>query len=219
MYLISYGIADILARFIILFLAITVHEFAHGMAAYKLGDPTAKYEGRLTLNPLSHMDPIGAVCMVLFRFGWAKPVPINPMYFRDRKRDTAITAAAGPLSNILMAFISAVLIAPFMILIKPNFSNVITYFIEKLLYECAYLNIYFAAFNLIPFPPLDGSKILGAFLSQENYMKLLQYERFAYPILIIFMISGLLSRVLSIIITPLISLWTMFANGLISIIG
>ena len=189
------------------------------MAAYKLGDPTAKYEGRLTLNPLSHMDPIGAVCMVLFRFGWAKPVPINPMYFRDRKRDTAITAAAGPLSNILMAFISAVLIAPFMILIKPNFSNVITYFIEKLLYECAYLNIYFAAFNLIPFPPLDGSKILGAFLSQENYMKLLQYERFAYPLLIIFMISGLLSRVLSIIITPLISLWTMFANGLISIIG
>lgn len=219
MYLISYGIADILARFIILFLAITVHEFAHGMAAYKLGDPTAKYEGRLTLNPLSHMDPIGAVCMVLFRFGWAKPVPINPMYFRDRKRDTAITAAAGPLSNILMAFISAVLIAPFMILIKPNFSNVITYFIEKLLYECAYLNIYFAAFNLIPFPPLDGSKILGAFLSQENYMKLLQYERFAYPLLIIFMISGLLSRVLSIIVTPLISLWTMFANGLISIIG
>ena len=219
MYLISYGIADILARFIILFLAITVHEFAHGMAAYKLGDPTAKYEGRLTLNPLSHMDPIGAVCMVLFRFGWAKPVPINPMYFRDRKRDTAITAAAGPLSNILMAFISAVLIAPFMILIKPNFSNVITYFIEKLLYECAYLNIYFAAFNLIPFPPLDGSKILGAFLSQENYMQLLQYERFAYPLLIIFMISGLLSRVLSIIITPLISLWTMFANGLISIIG
>ena len=179
--MISYDIADILARCIILFLAITVHEFSHGMAAYKLGDPTAKYEGRLTLNPLSHMDPIGAVCMVLFRFGWAKPVPINPMYFRDRKRDTAITAAAGPLSNILMAFAAALLLAPFIVFVKPDFNNVITYFIEKLLYECAYLNISFAAFNLIPLLFLLQPRLFPLLflfsISLPAYLSALLYNR------------------------------------------
>ena len=90
-------------------LALTVHEFSHGFAAYKLGDPTAKYMGRLTLNPMKHLDPIGALCMVVFRFGWAKPVPINPNYFKKPKRDFAITALAGPLSNILFSFLSAFL--------------------------------------------------------------------------------------------------------------
>ena len=88
-----------LQRFIVMFTAITVHECAHGFVAYKLGDPTAKNCGRLTLNPLSHLDPIGAICMVLVGFGWAKPVPINPMYFKNRKRDTALVSLAGPAAN------------------------------------------------------------------------------------------------------------------------
>ena len=104
------SLTELLARVLVLFTAITVHEYAHGYAAYKLGDPTAKYSGRLSLNPLSHLDPIGALCMVFFRFGWAKPVPINPMYFKDRKRDSAITAAAGPIANILLAFSCSLLI-------------------------------------------------------------------------------------------------------------
>ena len=101
------------ARLIVLFTAITVHEYAHGFVAYKLGDPTAKYSGRLTLNPIAHFDPLGALCMLLFGFGWAKPVPINPMYFRDRKKGSALTALAGPLSNIVLTFVSTVFLALF----------------------------------------------------------------------------------------------------------
>ena len=129
----SYSFSAILARFIVLFFAITVHEFSHGYTAYKLGDPTAKYSGRLSLNPLAHLDPIGALCMLLFRFGWAKPVPINPMYFRNRKRDTAITALAGPVANILLALISVILLAPLIVFVLPNHSNFITEFLYRLL--------------------------------------------------------------------------------------
>ena len=105
------SLTELLARIIVLFTAISIHEFAHGYVAYKLGDPTAKYAGRLKLNPMSHLDPFGAVCMALFGFGWAKPVPVNPMYFKDRKRDNALVALAGPLSNIVLAFASTVLTA------------------------------------------------------------------------------------------------------------
>ena len=197
------SISELLARVIVLFTAITVHEYAHGYVAYKLGDPTAKYSGRLTLNPLSHLDPIGAVCMVLFGFGWAKPVPINPMYFRDRKRDTALTSLAGPLSNIVLAFLFSVVTALYTVFIYSKVPNFITGFIYTVFVQLAVVNISFAVFNLIPFPPLDGGKILGAFLSNENYMKLLQYERFGFPLLILLSISGILSRILMVFITPL----------------
>ena len=113
-------------------LALTVHEFSHGYAAYKLGDPTAKYQGRLTLNPLRHLDPIGAVCMILFRFGWAKPVPINPNYFKKRKRDFAITALAGPLSNLIFSFVAAFLyLLTYSLLKDVAFSSEILFNIAK----------------------------------------------------------------------------------------
>ena len=111
------SITELLARFIVLFTAITVHEYAHGYVAYKLGDPTAKYSGRLSLNPISHLDMWGAICMVLFGFGWAKPVPINPMYFRDRKKGMALTALAGPLANIVLAFASTIIFALYFVFI------------------------------------------------------------------------------------------------------
>ncbi|MBQ8807821.1 MAG: site-2 protease family protein [Clostridia bacterium] len=203
---------------IVLFSAITVHEYAHGLIAYKLGDPTAKYAGRLSLNPMSHLDPIGALCMVFFRFGWAKPVPVNPMYFTDRKRDNALVALAGPLSNILLAFVSTVITAFYDVYIGIRFDNFLVDFIYIVLIQLALVNISFAVFNLIPFPPLDGSKILGAFLSYSSYSRLLQYEHLGFPILIILSLTGILGRVLALFINPLISLWYFTLNGLISIL-
>ena len=212
------SLSELLARFIVLFTAITVHEYAHGLIAYKLGDPTEKYAGRLSLNPLSHLDPIGALCMVFFRFGWAKPVPINPMYFKDRKRDSAIVALAGPLSNIILAFLSTIVFAVYYVYVYLNFPNFVTQFIYTVFMQLAAVNISFAVFNLIPFPPLDGSKILGAFLSYENYGRLLQYERFGFPVLILLSLTGFLGSFLSLFINPLFSLWLKMLNGLISIL-
>lgn len=212
-------ISEFLARFIVLFSAITVHEVSHGYAAYKLGDPTAKYQGRLTFNPLAHLDPIGALCMIFFRFGWAKPVPINPMYFRNRKRDTAITAVAGPIANVVLAFAATLLLAPFVVFIMPYFNNILTRFIYTVFVECAQVNICFAVFNLIPIPPLDGSKILGAFMSNENYMRLLTYERYGFPILILLSVTRVLEKVLFVFVNPVYNLWYRVLYGLISILS
>lgn len=211
------SITELLARIIVVFTAISVHELAHGFTAYKLGDPTAKYAGRLSLNPMSHFDPIGALCMVLFGFGWAKPVPVNPMYFTDRKRDNALVALAGPLSNIALAFASTILTALFICFVNSKFPNFITDFISLVLVQLAVVNIGFAVFNLIPFPPLDGSKILGAFLSYQNYNKLLMYERFGFPILMLLSFTGVLGRILSIFTAPLYSGWMLLLNALINL--
>ena len=211
------SISQLLARLIVVFTAISVHELAHGFVAYKLGDPTAKYAGRLTLNPLAHFDPIGAICMVLFSFGWAKPVPVNPMYFRDRKRDNALVALAGPLSNIILAFASTIFTALYVCFVHVKFQNFFTDFIYLVLVQFAVVNIGFAVFNLIPFPPLDGSKILGAFLSYENYSKLLRYERFGFPILMILSFTRILGRILSIFTTPLYAGWMALLAALIKL--
>ncbi len=213
----SSSLSDLLARLIVLFTAITVHECAHGFVAYKLRDPTAKYSGRLSLNPMSHLDIWGAVCMVLFGFGWAKPVPINPMYFRDRKKGSAITALAGPLSNIVLAFVSTIFAAIYFSFVLTKFPNFITEFIYNVFLQLAFVNISFAVFNLIPFPPLDGSKILGAILPNDKYNKLLMYERFGFPVLMLLSLTGILGRVLSLFISPLYSLWFKLFSWLITI--
>ncbi|MCH5188223.1 MAG: site-2 protease family protein [Oscillospiraceae bacterium] len=205
-------------RFLVLFTAITIHEFAHGFVADRLGDPTARNSGRLTLNPLSHLDPIGAICMVLFGFGWAKPVPFNPFYFRNRKRDTALVSLAGPAANILLAFASTIIYVPFIVFVFSRFPNPVTIFILGTLQSLVSLNIGFAVFNLIPFPPLDGSKILGAILPNSTYMDLLRYERFGFPVLFILSLTGILGRVLGVIIEPVYYLWEIFANFLLHLI-
>lgn len=207
----------LLARAIVLFTAITVHECAHGFVAYKLGDPTAKYSGRLTLNPIAHLDIWGALCMLLCGFGWAKPVPINPMYFRDRKRDSAICALAGPVSNILLALIGVLLAALFDSLVMFRHYNFITGFVSQFFRQLISVNIGFAVFNLIPFPPLDGSKVLGAFLPYEKYNKLLMYERFGFPILMVLSFTGVIGRILYLFINPLVNLMNLIYRGLITI--
>lgn len=174
-------------------IALSIHEFAHGYAAYKLGDNTAANLGRLTLNPLKHIDPVGAVFMVLFRFGWAKPVPINPRYFKKPKRDFAITAVAGPLSNIITALIST--------LIYVIFSKIFVFAVDTpwsaLVYNtCAFfsvfaaLNVGLGVFNLIPVPPFDGSRLLGAILPDRLYWRIMKYERQIYWVVIGWMFLG-----------------------------
>ncbi len=212
------SISEILARIVVLFTAITVHEYSHGYVAYKLGDPTAKYSGRLSLNPMKHLDVWGALCMVLFGFGWAKPVPINPMYFRDRKRDTALVSFAGPLSNIVLVFVSTIIAALYFVFIYIPYPNFLTDFIYQIFIQLAVINIGFAVFNLIPIPPLDGSKILAMFLSNENHTKLMRIEQFGFPILMILSLTGVLGNLLRIFINPLYSAWVNLFEWLVNIL-
>lgn len=140
---------------VILF-AITIHEYAHGRAALRQGDPTAKNMGRLTLNPLPHIDPLGALCLFLFHFGWAKPVPVNHAYFRNLRQDIIIVSLAGPLANLLAAFVAGVFIRIFLI---P--SDIYC----MVLFYMLFMNIGLFLFNLLPLPPLDGSHVLENVLS------------------------------------------------------
>lgn len=165
-------------------IALCIHEYCHGYAAYKLGDDTAARCGRLTLNPIHHIDPIGAIFMVFFRFGWAKPVPINPRNFKNPKRDFAITALAGPLSNILAALISAPIFLLFLRLLSSaaygGFGYILLYNTALFFSILTALNIGLGVFNMIPVPPFDGSRILNALLPQRIYFKVMKYERQIY---------------------------------------
>ncbi len=161
-------------------IASTVHEYAHAYVAFRLGDATAKAEGRLTLNPIKHIDPLGALSMILFRFGWSKPVPINEYSFRNREVGTALVAFAGPLSNLIMAALTGLIN---FIFIKDSNS-----LIAFLLYTFATINIALAVFNLIPIPPLDGHKIVRAFLPRNlkyYWEKLERYSIFLILLLVL----------------------------------
>ena len=157
--------------------ASTIHEYAHGLAAFKLGDPTAKANGRLTLNPLAHIDPLGALSMIFLRFGWSKPVPINEYNFEKRELGTAVTALAGPLSNMLIALLIGLI--NFIFKINP-FS-----ILGSLLLTFTMVNLGLAFFNLIPIPPLDGHKIVRAILPRKLRYFWEDLEKFRIVLLII----------------------------------
>lgn len=209
------SLSELVQNFLVLFVAITVHEYAHGMIAYKLGDPTAKAMGRLTLNPLAHLDPLGALMLLFCRFGWAKPVPINPYYFDDQKKGTIMVSIAGPLSNLTVAFIVAT-IYPFLFMVSPSLFSGGT-FLGELFLVCIITNVNFAVFNLIPFPPLDGSKILFSILPYRAYNQLLAYERYGTIVLLVLSFSGLLSRILGIVIGPIMGLYKNWINFLLNL--
>ena len=155
---------------IAILVAVSVHEWAHAFAAYRLGDPTAKYSGRMTLNPLAHLDPVGTILFVLVGFGWGKPVPIDPRYFKNYKRDAALTALAGPFSNLVLALAAFALgkilgigpqvLADSGVLMAPENAPVILTFLGELLGDLVIINLILMAFNLLPIAPLDGSKIV-----------------------------------------------------------
>ena len=201
----TYVIHLLLSLPIILF-ALSLHETAHGYVASRLGDPTAKSLGRLTLNPIKHLDPIGFICMLLFGFGWATPVPINSRYFKKPRRDMALCAIAGPVSNLLAAvcfafLYGAALLVLNLIAVKAGFPNETTrmlaeHFLVFLYYGVA-LNVTLAVFNLLPIPPLDGSRIISAFLPSRLVYKYLKYERIISIVLMILLLFGVLSPVIS----------------------
>lgn len=181
----------ILSSLAVIFLTLPVHEFAHGFAATKLGDPTPRYQGRMTLNPFAHIDWIGAACILLFGFGWAKPVQVNSNNFRNPKRDMAVTALAGPLSNLIVAF-AALLINNILSLIATKTLVSAFYYIGFFFYYIALINVSLAVFNLIPIPPLDGSRLLSALLPYRYYYALMRYERYIFFGLIALLWIGVL---------------------------
>ena len=173
------------ARMIVLLICFPVHECAHAWTADKLGDPTGRLQGRISLNPLRHLDPWGTVMIFLLGVGYAKPVPVRTANFKNRKRDFAITSLAGPASNLLMAVLSLVLIR--ILSMIPGSGNIPSMVISILMYA-AYINIALAVFNLIPIPPLDGSRVLTALLPDGAYNAMLKYERY----MMIFLLMGML---------------------------
>lgn len=206
----------------IILVSLTVHEVMHGLVSYKLGDPTAMNYGRLTLNPIKHLDPFGTVCMLVFGFGWAKPVPINSGYYKNTRLGITLTALAGPLSNFTMAFIAV----PFMLLIGSISGQIETESINVsiLAYPMFYgylaeytipfatklactafiffdffvqMNIMLGIFNMLPIPPLDGSRILLVFLPQKAYYFVIRIEMYIKIGLLILLYTGVLSRPLS----------------------
>ena len=205
------GIADYIISLLlslpIIFLSLSLHETAHGFIAYKLGDPTARNLGRLTLNPLKHLDPIGFLCMILAGFGWAKPVPINTRNFKKPRRDIALSSVAGPVSNLLLAFIFALIYRFSCELILQGIANAMLTGNSALaqIWECVYIfillaiqmNVTLAVFNLLPIPPLDGSKILYTFLPPKLYFKIAPYERYISIAFMLLLVTGVISPVLS----------------------
>ena len=187
----------LVAALINIFLSLPVHECAHGFVAYKLGDPTAKYQGRLSLNPLKHIDYLGAVMILLVGFGWAKPVEVDMRRFKNPKTGMALTALAGPVSNLLLALIS-LFIANILNYVFPGYGNntatTVMIFAITVLFFIAQINVSLAVFNLIPIPPLDGSRILNAFLPDRIYYLLMRYER--YTFIVIFVLVYLFDDVL-----------------------
>ncbi len=172
-----------------IFLCLTVHETCHGLAAYVLGDPTAKSMHRLSLNPLRHIDWFGLLMMLAVGFGWAKPVPVDPRYFRKPKQGMAVTALAGPVSNLLLAA-AAILAARFIYLSNPSHLVLWTVF-DFCLYILAPLSVGLGLFNLLPIPPLDGAKVLGVLLPERTYFRLMRYERYGMLALLALSLTGI----------------------------
>ncbi len=205
----------------VIFITMPIHEFAHGYVAHKLGDPTPKWQGRLTLNPLAHIDYLGSAAILLFGIGWAKPVGVNPRYFKNPKRGMAITAAAGPIANVILAFvflllsnltvlISGILFSPMLSYVTTGYR--ILMYVRMFLGYVADISVYLAVFNLIPVPPFDGSRILFAFLPEKYYFKMMQYERYIFIVLLLLIYLGVLGVPISLLANAVTSLISFLAR-------
>lgn len=202
--LLRYPISILIYLVPAILVSLTFHELAHAYVSYKLGDPTAKNMGRLSLNPLKHLDIFGTIMLLISSFGWAKPVPINPMYYDNRKRGTMLVSIAGPLSNVLLAlifalpkqYISAKYGIPASYQYLPSWDyRAVIFNLSAVFFT---INIGLAVFNILPVPPLDGSKILSGILPSNQYYKFLQYENYIGVVflLVVFAFPGLLSTIM-----------------------
>ena len=203
-------IIKLFSRLFVVFCTMPIHEYAHALIATKLGDQTPRLAGRLTLNPMAHISPMGAIMIFLFGFGYAKPVSVNPRNFKDSKKGMALTAIAGPISNLIMGFIFIVLAV-----VYANLSHA-----ETILYNAIFsfllfagtINVNLAVFNLLPIPPLDGSRILQLLIPAKYYYKFLEYERYIVILVFILIATGVLSGPLSAISYFIIDLFVDIAS-------
>ncbi|MDR1630749.1 MAG: site-2 protease family protein [Oscillospiraceae bacterium] len=171
----AYLIVGVLATTFVVFCTLPIHEFAHAWAATKLGDDTARLQGRLTLNPLAHLSLWGTVMIYLFGFGFANPVPVNPIRFKNRKRGMALTAFAGPASNLIMAFLFLILYNLVLFFFSSSETGRI---VAQFINFAASININLAVFNLLPIPPLDGSRIITLVIPDKYYFEIMRYEQY-----------------------------------------
>ena len=195
-------------------LALSFHEYAHGWMAYRLGDPTAKHEGRLTMNPLAHLDPLGTMMIIIVHFGWAKPVPVNPMNLKDPKKDMLWIALAGPVSNVIMAA-GLGLILRIMIGMGLRVDGSFLGYFQYMLYFAVMINLVLAIFNMIPIPPLDGSKILFGLLPTEYEESYLRFQQFGPMVLLgLVVINSYFGiPIFSVLITPFVSVFSSLFVG------
>ena len=196
----TYGILQLVLAIPCIIIALSFHEAAHGYVAYKMGDPTARNLGRLTLNPAKHLDLFGTLCMLVVGYGWAKPVPIQTRYFKNQKKGMALTAIAGPLTNLILGIIGILLyrIALLLVMNSEVMSDTFTneskgnliLAVLLLLNTFTVYNFSFAIFNMIPIPPFDGSRVLFAFLPDKYYFGIMRYERYIMIAMLVFMTAG-----------------------------
>lgn len=191
-------------------IAIVVHEFSHGYVAYLMGDYSAKQDGRLSFNPLKHLDFVGVICLIFFKIGWAKPVPVNPYMFKNRKKGIIYVSLAGVVSNFILAVFSIILMC-----FLYNQNTLYVQILYLFLYNLAAVNIGLGVFNLIPIPPLDGSKVLAQLLPMQARIKYLNFERYGGLLLFVLIYFGNLSRYLNIALTYIFELLFNIIAGVI----
>lgn len=206
------GLISFLYTLPALLFCLSVHEFAHAYTAYKLGDRTQKAMGRLTLNPFSHIDIAGFICIALFGFGWGKPVMIDDRNFKNKAAGNALTAFAGPCSNIIMAILFTIILKILFItgVILPAINSVVGSIILNMLILTIQFNVVFAIFNLIPIPPFDGSRILYFFLPAKGRENMYKIEQYSFIIVLVILVTGIGSKLVSPIVNFVLGLLSKF---------